>query len=429
MKKSKRSILLSALFMGLGQLSNGKIVKGIIFAAIEIYVLLFTIPYFKHSFWGLFTLGETPQHFVDGKATGDHSINLLMNGILSVILLLLVILAYALNLADAYKTGKLMESGNEKQRPGGIGSVLDRLFPVFMLTPAFVVSVFLVVFPMLCSFAIAFTNYSSPYHIPPKSLVSWVGLQNFKDILTLDVWNDTFAGIALWTVAWAIISTVTVYFNGLFLALLTNAKDIRWKKFWRSIFILPMAMPGFISLLIMRLAFNGLGPINQLLMKIGFSRVAWLTDPTIAKVVLVVVNLWISSAGFMVMMSGILTSISKEVYEAAEMDGASGGQKFWRITLPLVLYATAPLLVMNLAGNINNFGVIYLLTDGGPVNPSYRYAGSTDILISWVYKMTLQQNQYSMASVVSILIFIVIAIVSVFNLKRTRSFKEEDLIQ
>jgi arabinogalactan oligomer / maltooligosaccharide transport system permease protein len=429
MKKSRKSALLSALFMGLGQFSNGKIVKGILYAAIELYILIFTIPYFRYSLWGLFTLGETSQHFVNGKATGDNSINLLMNGILCVILLALAVLSYVLNIVDAYKTGKLLERGYEKHINNSVKSTLDRLFPVFMLTPAFIVSVFLVIFPMLCSFAIAFTNYSSPYHIPPKNLVDWIGFENFKNIFSMEGWSDTFAGIAIWTVIWAIVSTVTVYFNGLFLALLTNSKDIKFKKFWRSIFILPMAMPGFISLLIMRLAFNGMGPINQLLGKIGVGQVNWLTDPLIAKGVLIVVNLWLSSAGFMVMMSGVLTSISKEVYEASAIDGASEGQKFRSITLPLVLYATAPLLVMNLAGNLNNFGVIYMLTDGGPVNPAYRYAGSTDILLSWVYKMTLQQNQYNMASVVSILIFIVIAVVSIFNLKRTRSFREEDLIQ
>lgn len=429
MKRSKRSALLSTLFMGLGQFSNRKIVKGILFFAFELYILIFTIPYFRHSLWGLFTLGETPQHFVNGKATGDNSINLLMNGFLSAILLALAVLAYVLNIVDAYRTGKDLESGKEKQKIGGVKNLLDKLFPVFMLTPAFIVSVFLVIFPMISSFAIAFTNYSSPYHIPPKNLISWVGFDNFKNIFTLDVWNDTFVGIAIWTVLWAIISTITVYFGGLFLALLTNSKDIKFKKFWRSIFALPMAMPGFISLLIMRLAFNGMGPINQLLMNMGFDRVNWLTDPFIAKVVLIIVNLWLSSAGFMVMMSGILTSISKELYEAADIDGASAGQKFRRITLPLVLFATAPLLVMNLAGNINNFGVIYLLTDGGPVNPSYRFAGSTDILLSWVYKMTLQQSQFHMASVVSIIIFVVIATVSFINLKRTRSFREEDLIQ
>lgn len=421
--------MLSALFMGLGQFSNGKIVKGILFSAIELYILLCTIPYFQHSLWGLFTLGVTRQHFINGKATGDNSINLLMNGLLCVILLALALLAYVLNIVDAYKTGKLSECGSEKQKPKGILGTLDRLFPVFMLTPAFIVSVFLVLFPMLCSFAIAFTNYSSPYHIPPRNLISWVGLDNFKNLLTLGVWNKTFVGIGTWTVIWAIISTATTYFAGLFLALLTNSKAISHKKLWRSIFVLPMAMPGFISLLIMRLAFNGMGPVNQLLVKMGFGKVEWLTDPMIAKVVLIVVNLWLSSAGIMVMMSGVLTGISRELYEASAIDGANERQQFWKITLPLVLYSTAPLLVMSLAGNFNNFGVIYLLTDGGPVDPTYKFAGSTDILISWVYKMTLQQSQYNMASVVSILIFIIIAVVSVFNLKRTRSFNEEDMIQ
>lgn len=429
MTKSRRSALLSALFMGLGQFQNKKIVKGIMFSMIELYVLVFMIPYFKHSLWGLITLGETPQYFENGIAKGDHSIRLLMNGFLGAILLALVVLAYVINIIDAYRTGKMMEHGIQSHKTRGILSTLDRLFPVFMLTPGFIVSIFLVVFPMLASFAIAFTNYSSPYHIPPKNLVSWIGLQNFKNLFAMDAWSDTFLGVAAWTVIWAIISTFTVYFNGLLLALLTNSKAIRFKKFWRSIFVLPMAMPGFISLLIFRLAFNGMGPLNQLLIKLGYERVSWLTDPTIAKIVLIAVNLWMSSAGFMVLMSGILTSISPELYEAAEIDGASEGQKFKRITLPLVLFSTAPLLVMNLAGNFNNFGAIYLLTDGGPINPSYRFAGSTDILLSWVYKMTLQQNQYSMASAVSILLFVVIAIVSIINLKRTKSFKEEDMIQ
>lgn len=429
MTKARRAALYSALFMGLGQFYNKKIWKGILFSAIEVYVLTFTIPYFRHSFWGLITLGETPQHFVNGIATGDHSIHLLMNGFLAVVLFALIILAYFLNVTDAYKTARRMENNSESLRPKGFLNMLDRLFPVFMLTPAFLVSVFMVIFPLLCSMAVAFTNYSSPYHIPPKSLVDWVGLENFKDLFVSGSWNDTFVGVVTWTVIWGVIATFTVYFTGLFLALLTNSKTIKFKKFWRSIYILPMAMPGFISLLTFRLLFNGMGPINQILVSMGLERVSWLTDPLIAKMVLIGVNLWLSSAGTMVMMSGVLTGISKDLYEAAEIDGASESQKFRKITLPLVLFATAPLLVMSLAGNFNNFGAIYLLTDGGPANPSYNFAGSTDILISWVFKMTMQQNQYNKATAVSILIFIVIATVSIINLRRTRSYKDEDIIQ
>ena len=130
----------------------------------------------------------------------------------------------------------------------------------------------------------------------------------------------------------------------------------------------------------------------------------------------------------MVYISGILTSISPDLYEAASVDGATGLQKFKSITMPLVLHQTAPTLLMSLAGNFNNFGAIYLLTDGGPINPSYQYAGSTDILLSWVYKMTMNVNQYSMATAISILIFIVIATFSVINLRRTQAFKEEDIM-
>jgi arabinogalactan oligomer/maltooligosaccharide transport system permease protein len=414
--------------MGLGQISNKRIVKGILFAAIEVYVLIIGIPYFLFSFWGLTTLGETPQYFVNGMAYGDHSIRLLMNGILAIIILIVFIGIYVANIIDAYKTARAMEEGKYSYKKKKFLDKIDGAFPKIVLAPAVIACLFLVAFPLICSFAIAFTNYSSPYHIPPKTLINWVGFDNFKDLFTMDMWRGTFIPVVIWTVIWGVVCTGLTYSCGLFLAIITNSKLIKFKKLWRSILVLPMAMPGFISLLIFRLAFNGMGPINKLLTNMGFEKVSWLTDPTIAKVVLIAVNLWLSCAGTMVFMSGILASISPDLYEAASVDGATETQKFRKITLPLVLYSTAPILVMNLAGSFSNFGVIYLLTDGGPANPNYQYAGSTDILLSWVYKMTMNVNQYSMAASISILIFIFIAIVAIFNLKRTRSFKEEDMI-
>ncbi len=429
MKKSQRAAILSTLFMGTGQIYNKKLVKGIVLAAIEILVIILGIPYFQYSMWGLITLGETPQYFVDGHAYGDHSIRLLMNGILAVIIILVCIGLYIYNVMDAYRTAKKAELGELRPAPKKILDKLDKMFPIIMLLPAIIACLFLVVFPVVSSFTIAFTNYSSPYHIPPKNLVSWVGFDNFKNLFTMDMWSDTFFNIIKWTIIWGIVCTVLTYFCGIFLAVLTNSKTVKFKKFWRSILVLPMAMPGFISILIFRLVFNGMGPINQLLNKIGVDSVSWLTDPTIAKFVLIGVNLWLSCAGTMVYISGILTGISPDLCEAASIDGATESQKFRKITLPLILYQTAPILVMNMAGNFNNFGTIYLLTDGGPVNPSFQYAGSTDILLSWVYKMTMNVNQYSMATTISILIFIFIAIISVINLRRTRSFKEEDMIE
>ena len=140
----------------------------------------------------------------------------------------------------------------------------------------------------------------------------------------------------------------------------------------------------------------------------------------------------------MTMMSGVMTSISPELLEAARIDGASPRQEFRRITLPLVLYSTAPLLIMSFATNFNNFNVIYFLTDGNPINPSYKFAGSTDILITWIYKLTIlitwiykltkDNRQFQMAAVMSILVFVVIATISTWNFLRTKSFKEEDMM-
>ncbi len=428
MNKSKKAAILSALFMGAGQIYNKNIVKSIALAVLEIVVIFFGIPYFQYSMWGLITLGETAQYFVGGHAYGDHSIRLLMNGILALIAAAVIVGVYAYNIADAYKTAKRVEEGKYTRISGNILDRLDRMFPFLVLLPAIIACLSLVVFPVVSSFAIAFTNYSSPYHIPPKNLVDWVGFENFKKLFTMEIWSNTFTKVVGWTIVWGLCCTALTYSLGMILALITNSSLIRFKKFWRSILVLPMATPGFISLLIFRLMFNGMGPINQILNKMGLASVRWLTDPNIAKLVLIGVNTWLATAGTMVYISGILTSIPTELYEAASVDGATGAQKFKSITLPLVLHQTAPMLLMNLAGNFNNFGAIYLLTDGGPINPSYQYAGSTDILLSWVYKMTMSVNQYSMATSISILIFIVIATFSVFNLRRTKSFKEEDIM-
>lgn len=215
------------------------------------------------------------------------------------------------------------------------------------------------------------------------------------------------------------------------MAILINSERVKFKKFWRTIYILPWAIPGMISLLIFRNMFNGqFGAINVFLRSHGMisQNIQWLSDPTLAKIVILVVNFWLGFPYFMALMSGVMTSISQEVVEAARIDGANPKQEFRHITLPLVLYTTAPLLIMSFANNFNNFNTIYFLTDGNPINPTYKYAGSTDILITWIYKLTKDNGQYNMASVMSILVFMVIASISTANFLRTKSFKEEDMM-
>lgn len=429
MKRAVKAPIFSALLMGAGQLYNKEYFKATFYALVGIISMIFFMPRMQESIYGLITLGETPLYFVDGIASGDHSIFLLVDGLISILVLMIIIAIYIVNILDARNTGKRIEEGKSPMNMKEfLKHIWDKYFAQFMLALPIVSIAFFVILPIVFTISIAFTNYSSPNHLPPKNLVDWVGFKNFKELFTLDIWNSTFLAVGKWTVVWAVLATVTNYFAGLFLALLVNWEKVRFKALWRGIFILPYAIPGFISLLIMRLAFSGPGPVNNLFVALGMDKVAWFTTPLTAKIMIVLINIWLGSPYWMALMSGTLTNIDRELYEAADIDGASKIQKFGRITLPLVLYQTSALMVMTFAFNFNNFEAIYLLTDGNPVNGSFRYAGSTDIMISWIYKLTKDQNKYNMAAVITILLFVFIATISAYSFTKTKAFKEEDMM-
>ncbi|MBW7476094.1 sugar ABC transporter permease [Paenibacillus oenotherae] len=431
--KTTISVTLSILFMGLGQIYNRQIAKGLLLALVELYVLIFWSKPVMNGLWGLITLGEQMQIRQRGRIIeqGDHSIFLMVEGIIYLLALLVMICFYIFNIGDAYKVRKGIEAGipahDAKQ---SIKHAWEQGYAYFLLIPAITFTLFLTILPLLFGILIAFTNYSGPNYLPPKHLVDWVGFKTFSNLFNLKAWSHTFYGVVSWTLLWAVLATVSTYFTGLFYALIINVKAVRFKRFWRTIYILPWAIPAFVTILIFRNFFNAqFGPLNEYLSLLGISAIPWLSDPFWAKVSLVFVNTWLGFPFWLALMSGVLTSIDKDMYEAAEVDGASPWQRFRTITFPLVLFATAPLLIMSFAGNLNNFNIIYLFTEGGPVNIDYSYAGSTDILISWIFKLTLQQNQFNTASVISILIFIIIAIFSIWNFRQTRAFKEEDMIQ
>lgn len=424
--------LFSALIWGSGQFGNKQYIKSIFFFLSQL-CFLFSLPTLSRGLWGLITLGEK-EIVINGSKVifGDNSIILLILGILWAIVLIFFLGIYIANIRDAIKDREIIESGKKlKNSREWLKNFQEKSFPYIMLSPAVVLIALFVVVPITFGFLIAFTNYSAPNFLPPRSLLDWVGFQNFIDMFKLPLWNDTFWGVLFWTLIWSLVSTITCYFGGLGMAILVNNRRVYGKKFWRTIYILPWAIPGMISLLIFRNLFNGqFGPINTFLRDIGFisQNIPWLSDATLAKIVIFVVNFWLGFPYFMTMMSGIMTTISTEVLEAARIDGASPKQEFRYITLPIVLYSTAPLLIMSFAMNFNNFNIIYFLTNGNPINPSYKFAGSTDILITWIYKLTTDNRQFHMAAVMSILVFIVIATISTWNFLRTKSFKEEDMM-
>lgn len=435
MPKKIAGAVLSALFMGLGQLYNRQWIKGILFLAAGLGVVYaFAAADMAVYLKGLYTLGEQPSGMRKvGKLVkmveGDHSIFLMIKGLMAAMSLLLITALYAIGIRDAYRVGGIRDAGlpvpSFRQ---SLGRVNQRSFAYFVLAVPAVVILFLTVLPLIFSVLLAFTNYADPI-LPPANLIDWVGFSNFDKLLGLKVWSGTFTGVLTWTVIWAAIATFTTYVGGILTAVLIHQPRIRFKAFWRTVLIVPFAIPSMISLLVMRNMFNNkFGPVNDMLRSIGLEGVPWLTDPMWAKATLILVNMWVGIPITLILASGILTTIPKDLYEAAEVDGASAAQKFRRITLPMVLFSTAPVLIMQFAGNINNFNVIYLLTDGGPVNANYQYAGHTDLLVTWLYKLALDQSQYSFASVIGIIIFLIVASLSIWSYRRTRSYREEDMI-
>ena len=233
---------------------------------------------------------------------------------------------------------------------------------------------------------------------------------------------------------WAFFATFSNYFLGIIVALIINQKGIKFKKLWRSILVLTIAMPQFISLLVMRSFFSGYGVINRTLISWGLidgitNAVPFLTNEHWARVIIIIVNMWIGIPYTMLMSSGILMNIPQDLYEAATVDGANAVQMFFKITLPQIIFTTTPYLITTFISNINNFNVIYLMTAGGPQTSEYYVAGKTDLLVTWLYTLTKDKMDYSVASTIGILIFIISATFSLLTYTRSKSYKEEDAFQ
>jgi arabinogalactan oligomer / maltooligosaccharide transport system permease protein len=428
--RTKAAVL--SIVMGLGQMYNRQIIKGLLLLAAGSLCVYYLAGNLGDAIWGIVTLGDVPSQIIDGKMVqGDHSVFILVRSLITLIFFIIFLLAYAMNIRDAYNTGKERESGKKPNTfRQSLHFIMEHRFAqTFLGLPAIGI-LFFTVMPIIFMVLLSFTNYSAPNHIPPAKLIDWVGFETFRNLVSLKTWSQTFYGVLTWTLVWAVLSTVTTYFGGLLVALLVSQRDIRFKGLWRTLLIIPYAIPQLISLLVMRNMFNGqFGPVNQYLRYMGLGGLPWLTDPFWAKVTVIVVNMWVGIPVSMLLILGVLTNIPKDMYEAAEVDGATGYQKFRIVTMPMVLFMTAPTLIAQFAGNINNFNAIFLLTNGNPVKGDYQYAGATDLLVTWLYKLTLDQNKYNMASAVGIIIFIIIASISIFSYRQTRSFKEEDMIQ
>lgn len=427
---------LSMLLMGFGNIVHGQVIKGLIYLAVEVAYIVFMAVNGVHFLGMLGSLGTEPQREIWDEANqvyiytkGDQSILILLYGVATVLLTLLMIWAWKGAVKSAYKAECLQKEGRHVNNfREDLKSLLHENLHRLLMTPPMVFIFLFTILPLIFMICMAFTNYSKiDNHL---MLFDWVGLDNFAALFdSSSILGSTFWSVLGWTLVWAFFATFSNYICGMILSIMINRKGTRAKGFWRFCFVLTCAVPMFVSLLIMRTMLQPEGAVNVLLRNLGLiaqdASLPFFTDPTWARVTVIVINVWVGVPYTLLQLTGVLQNIPGELYEAAKVDGANAFQTFTKITLPYMLYVTTPYLITTFTGNVNNFNVIYLLSGGDPVTDLSSTAGKTDLLVTWLYKLTIDKQYYNVGAVIGILTFVILAIGALFTYRNSKSYKEE----
>ena len=430
---------LSFLVMGAGCIRYKRYVRGLIYFLTEIGFFYFFQNFALQYLSKFNTLGTETQKKVWNEELqifqrfpGDNSMLILLYSVLSLAVVVVFIYIWYANIRDSWNAQQSMEQGRKiDSYRDDLRSLTHERFHITLLSMPMLTLVLFTLLPIIFMILIAFTNFDAD-HQPPGNLFTWVGMTNVTDIfLGNEIKTNTFFGLLGWTIVWAILATFTNYILGMLLAVAINSKMVKLKQVWRTCFIIAIAIPQFVSLLLISRALEPAGAVNVLLQKLGLidSPLPFLLDPTLARIVVVVVNMWIGIPYTMMTFSGVLMNIPAELYESAEIDGAGPIKKFTSITLPYMIFVTAPATITTFVTNFNNFNVIYLLTGGGPFSLDYYQAGKTDLLVTWLYKLTVNRNDYSLASTIGIFIFILVSTCSLIVYNRTGAVQKEDQFQ
>ena len=425
-KKDVKKATLLSIIPGLGQIYNEQKFKGFIFLGVFALFIVELFTFGLSAFEGFITLGTVPVE--------DHSLFLLIEGTLQIIITAIFLIFYYLNIRDARVVAKKWNDGQKVNTTAKsiIENVLDDGFPYLLTLPAYLVMTIAIIFPVLVTLFMAFTNYDFK-HIPPAGLIDWVGIKNFFSIFFLSSYRATFGAVFSWTVIWTVCASTLQIVLGVLTAVIANQQFIKGKRLFGVIFLLPWAVPAFITIMSFSNIFNdSIGAINTQVIPminhlpfVDISAISWKTDPFWTKVAIIMIQGWLGFPYIYVMTTGILQSIPGELYEAAKIDGANAIQRFRTITLPMILFVAAPIFVTQYTGNFNNFSMIYLFNNGGPGSVGGG-AGSTDILISWIYKLTTgNAPQYSVAAAVTLIISFIVISISMIVFKKTNAFDME----
>lgn len=434
---------ISYFLMGFGLLLRGQIARGVLYLVFEAVFLVYMTLFGWRYLLDLSHLGRVASESYTDPETGltfqryvDNSMLILLYGILTAFFVLSFLYVWYRSCRSSIEAQRMRELSIPLPRlRDDLRALTDRQFYKTLLALPLSGIVIFTVLPIVFMILIAFTNYDAR-HQPPGALFSWVGFENFRALFGLSSasggmkFGYTFGQVLIWTLLWAFFATFTNYFLGMLVAILINRKGIRLKRLFRTVLVLTIAVPQFVSLLLVSRMFADDGIVNGILMSFGWIRekIPFLTLGVYARVMVILINIWVGIPYLMLIATGILMNIPEDLYESARIDGAGPFRVYMKITLPYMLFVTTPYLITSFIQNINNFNVIYLLTGGAPATMEYETpAGYTDLLVTWLYKLTMSQtSDYKMAAVIGIMVFLVIAVFSLIVYNNTGSVKHEE---
>ena len=426
----------SCLIMGLANIAAGQFIMGLLFLAIEIGVIAFLVIPNGGFYWisMLPSLGWREQEKVFNEETfvyeyvpGDQSQLILLYGVASLCIIALFVVLWRASVRSGYKALSVKKAG--KHVPTFVDSVKslfdENVHKLLMFLPTACLAIFTIL-PLFYMMSMAFTNYSKEGdHLV---LFDWVGLKNFIAIFdSTSAIGKQFGSVLTWTLVWAFFATFLNFIFGTIVAIIINRPTIKCKGLFRGCLSMTIAVPQFVSLMVVRSMMQPEGIINRMLLSAGWisERLPFLTNATWARVLVIIVNLWVGIPYTIMSVTGILKNIPAEQYEAARIDGANPVQQFINITMPYMIFVMTPTLITTFTGNINNFNVIYLLTRGEPMYVG-NTAGETDLLVTWLYKLSVDQQKYNLAAVIGIFTFVVLSVVSLITYRSSGSYKDEE---
>ena len=430
-------VKLSLIWMGAGCIGRKQIIKGILLTLLEAAVIVFTFGFAMDYVPKFASLGTVQQESVFNIVTMqnefndyDHSFMILLLSLASFVVWAIFLFVYLRNVVNAYRLEKLAKAGKHVNTfAEDLNSLVNKKFYITLLTLPIIGIVLFNVVPLLVLILVAFTNYDQN-HMPPSALFDWVGFRNFISLfggggLTVS-FGYAFRKILVWTLIWAFFATFTTYFGGILLSMLINHKNTKFPKMWRTLFIITIAVPQFVSLLLVRNFFANNGIFNTFCAQIGLtellrnlgvistSYIPFLSANGWAHVMIILINIWVGVPYQMLIATGVLMNIPTDQLESAKIDGATPRQIFFHITMPYMLFVTGPALVTDFVKNINNFNVIYLLTEDVFVTTDQAMANSqakeVDLLVTWLFNLTQNYYNYKMASAIGVIVFILCAV-------------------